>query len=154
GALSCFRGEVAGEQIKIHALNEPFLEFVICEHASYGEWILLEIGHCFLSVDCVVDKKSPLVVCEGTCQGQFAAALKCAVVPPMRWTNGRESRFVAAVLRIVREQPDLRIIVALLVGRSICFGEKIEIYSAKTPFADLVTFQRVCKGERVFLGKS
>src|SRR5262245_19461514 len=148
-----FRGEVAGEQIRVDALNQPFEEFVICEHAFYSEWILFEIGHRFLSADRVVDKKPSLVVREGTCQGQFASALKCPIVFPMRRTNGREPRFVGAVFRVVREQPNLRIFAAALVGRSICFDEKIEIYSAKTPHGDLVTAQRVCKSERIFLRK-
>jgi hypothetical protein len=71
----------------------------------------------------------------------------------MRLANGCESRFVSAVFRVVREQPNLRIFTAALVGRSICFDEKIEIHSAKTPFGDLVTAQCVCKSERVFLRK-
>jgi hypothetical protein len=61
----------------------------------------------------------------------------------MRRANGRESRFVGAVFRVVREQPGLRISAAALVGRSICFDEKIEIHSAKTPFGDLVTAQKL-----------
>src|SRR5215813_13784644 len=95
GALTTpFRGEVAGEQISVDALNEPFEEFVICEHTFYSEWILFEIGHRFLSADRVVDKKPSLVVCEGTCQGQFTSALECPIILPMRRANGRESRFV------------------------------------------------------------
>src|SRR5215470_18968190 len=71
----------------------------------------------------------------------------------MRRANGRESRVVGAVFRVVREQSSLRIVAAALVGRSICFDEKIEIHSAKTPFVDLVTAQCACKSERVFTRK-
>src|SRR5262249_57089955 len=70
-----FRGEVAREQIRVDALNEPFEEFVICKHACYSEWILLEIGRRFLSADRVVDKKPSLIVREGTFHGQIATAL-------------------------------------------------------------------------------
>ena len=76
GALTPLRGEVAGEQIRVDALDEPFEEFVICEHAFYSEWILLEIGHRFLSADRVVDKKPSLIIREGTGQGQSAGTLK------------------------------------------------------------------------------
>src|SRR5215467_14653571 len=117
--VSLLSGEVAGEQIRVDALNEPFEEFVICEHAFYSEWILLEIGHRFLSAVRVVDKKPSLAVRERTRQGQFAGALKCPIILPMRRASGRESRFVGAVFRVVRKQPDLRIFACALVGRAI-----------------------------------
>ena len=71
----------------------------------------------------------------------------------MRRANGRESRFVGGVFRIVREQSNLCIFAAALVRGSIRFDEKIEIHPAKTPFGDLITAQCVCSGERVFLRK-
>src|SRR5262245_26344574 len=71
----------------------------------------------------------------------------------MSRANSRESGFVRAVLRVICEQPNFRISAADLVGRSICFDDKIEIHSAKTPFGDFVTAQSVCKSEGVFLRK-
>src|SRR6185437_14137777 len=115
GALIPFRGEVAGEQIRVDALNEPFEEFVICEHAFDSEWILLEIGHRFLSAERAVHKKPSLFVREGTCQGQFASTLKSPIMVPMRRANGRESRFVGVIFRVVREQPNLRIFATGLI---------------------------------------
>src|SRR5262249_34972362 len=87
-------GEIDGEQIRIDALNEPFEELVICEHALSSEWVLLEIGHRVLSAGRAVDEKPSLIAREGTRQGQFASALKCPVILPMCGTNGCESRFV------------------------------------------------------------
>jgi len=67
----------------------------------------------------------------------------------MRRANGRESRFVGGVFRVVREQPTLRIFAAALVGGSMCVDEEIGIRSAKTPFGDLAAAQCLRNSERV-----
>ena len=66
---SFLRGKIDCQQIGIDAHNDPFVEFTICEHAFQSEWVLLEIGHRFVSVYRVVNKKPSLIVREGTRQG-------------------------------------------------------------------------------------
>src|SRR5689334_12227447 len=60
----------------------------------------------------------------------------------MRQANGRESRLLDAVFRVVLEQPDFRIIHTALVARSICSAEEIDSLREDTNLC-LVTAQCV-----------